>query len=234
VRAEGGGEEAAVTRGDAVAVGSGEGAPGLALPRLRQSRREVEAIAALLPAAEALVATGFAADRELVLSGALAGYRVLHFATHGILDDEHPELSGLVLSQVDRAGRPQEGFVRLRDVYGLDLGADLVVLSGCRTALGREVRGEGLVGLTRGFLYAGVEQVVASLWRVEDRVTAELMERFYRALWLDGLTPGAALARAQREVAADPRWSDPYFWSAFVVQGASRRPSAPDAAAGGA
>ncbi|HEX2164663.1 MAG TPA: CHAT domain-containing protein [Thermoanaerobaculia bacterium] len=195
------------------------------LRRLRHTRREIEAIAALAPAGEVLVATDFAADRELVLSGALDGYRVVHFATHGVLDDEHPELSGLVLSQVDADGSAKNGFLRLRDVYGLELAADLVVLSGCQTALGREVRGEGLVGLTRGFLYAGVEQVLASLWRVEDRATAELMERFYRALWLDGLRPAAALARAQRELAADPRWSDPYYWGAFVVQGASRRPA---------
>lgn len=233
VGAEGGGEASAVGRGGTAVIAPGDGGNPLSLPRLRHSRREVETIAALVPAEAALVATGFAADRELVLSGELAGYQVLHFATHGILDDEHPELSGLVLSQVDAAGRPQDGFVRLRDVYGLDLGAGLVVLSGCRTALGREIRGEGLVGLTRGFLYAGVEQVLASLWRVDDRVTAELMERFYRALWIDRLSPGAALARAQRQIAGDPRWSDPYFWSAFVLQESSRHPAAP-AAAGGA
>lgn len=233
VGAEGGGEASAVGRGGTAVIAPGDGGNPLSLPRLRHSRREVETIAALVPAKVALVATGFAADRELVLSGELAAYQVLHFATHGILDDEHPELSGLVLSQVDAAGRPQDGFVRLRDVYGLDLGAGLVVLSGCRTALGREIRGEGLVGLTRGFLYAGVEQVLASLWRVDDRVTAELMERFYRALWIDRLSPAAALARAQRQIAGDPRWSDPYFWSAFVLQESSRHPAAP-AAAGGA
>lgn len=227
------GSEAEVASDQEATITRGEGGGPLALPRLRQSRREVEAIAALVPAEAALVATDFAADRELVLSGALAGYAVLHFATHGILDDSHPELSGLVLSQVDAAGRPKDGFVRLRDVYGLDLDARLVVLSGCRTALGREVRGEGLIGLTRGFLYAGVDQVLASLWRVDDRATADLMERFYRALWIDGLEPAAALARAQREVAADPRWSDPTFWSAFVLQGPSRRPAG-SAAAGGA
>jgi CHAT domain-containing protein len=230
--AAGGGEAEVADDREATITRGGGGDP-LALPRLRQSRREVETIAALVPAEAALVATDFAADRELVLSGELAGYAVLHFATHGIFDDSHPELSGLVLSQVDAAGRPKDGFVRLRDIYGLDLDARLVVLSGCRTALGREVRGEGLVGLTRGFMYAGVEQVLASLWRVDDRATADLMERFYRALWIDGLEPAAALARAQRQLALDPRWSDPTFWSAFVLQGTSRRPAG-SAAEGGA
>ncbi len=111
---------------------------------------------------------------------------------------ENPELSGLMLSQVDAAGRPREGFLGLSDIYELDLDADLVVLSGCQTALGKEVRGEGLMGLTRGFQYAGVPRVVASLWKVEDRTTAELMTRFYRAMWRDHLPPAAALRAAQK------------------------------------
>jgi CHAT domain-containing protein len=104
-------------------------------------------------------------------------------------------------------------------VYSLKLGADLVVLSGCETALGREIRGEGLVGLTQGFFYAGSERVMASLWRVEDRATAELMSHFYRAMLKQGLPPAAALRSAQLAIRSDARWQDPFFWAPFVLQG---------------
>ncbi|HKV11643.1 MAG TPA: CHAT domain-containing protein, partial [Thermoanaerobaculia bacterium] len=94
-----------------------------------------------------------------------------------------------------------------------------VVLSGCQTALGREVRGEGLIGLTRGFQYAGAARVVASLWRVEDRATAALMTLFYRAMWEEGLSPAAALYRAQNRLRGERRWRDPYFWAGFILEG---------------
>jgi len=164
-------------------------------------------------------AIGFDANREAVLSGRLRDYRAVHFATHAVADTLNPELSGLVLSLVDAGGRQQEGFLGLSDVYELDLGADLVVLSGCRTALGMEVRGEGIMGLTRGFLYAGVPRVVASLWKVQDRTTAELMTRFYRALWRDHLPPAAALREAQRSLRHNSKYRDPYSWAGFVLQG---------------
>lgn len=189
------------------------------LPRLHFSRREAEAIAAFVPPAERLLALDFAAARPLVDEGRLAGYRLLHFATHGLLDSRHPELSSLVLSLVDETGAPRDGYLRLHAIYNLRLDADLVVLSACRTALGREVRGEGLVGLTRGFMYAGAPRVVASLWSVEDRATAELMKRFYRGMLEEGLRPAAALRAAQRALAAEPRWRSPYHWSAFTLQG---------------
>ncbi|HEX5715829.1 MAG TPA: CHAT domain-containing tetratricopeptide repeat protein [Thermoanaerobaculia bacterium] len=188
--------------------------------RLPASRSEAEAIAALAPPGKAAVALDFEASRSRVLGERLSGYRVVHFATHGVLDAERPALSGLALSMVGPDGSAQEGFLHLRDVYGLRLDADLVVLSGCRTALGRELRGEGLVGLTRGFLYAGAPRVVASLWKVEDRATSELMTRFYRALWEEGLAPAAALRSAQLSLRRERRWRDPYFWAGFVLQGA--------------
>jgi CHAT domain-containing protein len=172
-----------------------------------------------VPAGRSLLALDFRASRATVLSPELSGYRILHIATHGILDARTPALSGMMLSRVDERGAPVEGFLGLRDVYNLRLGADLVVLSGCETALGREVRGEGLVGLTQGFLYAGARQVVASLWRIEDRATAELMSRFYRGLLVEGLTPAAALRQAQLAVRDDKRWRSPYYWSGFVLQG---------------
>ena len=200
--------------------------PGSRFQRLRFSRAEAEGIAALAPEAERLVALDHAAGKELAMSGGLGGYRLVHLATHAVIDDQRPELSGLVLSLVDEQGRPKDGTLRLQDVYDLELGADLVTLSACETALGRDVRGEGLVGLVRGFMYAGAPRVVASLWSVDDRATAELMRRFYRGLLEEGRPPAAALAEAQRALAAQPQWASPYFWSAFVLQG-EWRPAAP-------
>lgn len=189
------------------------------LSRLRFSRQEAQAIAALAPPDAVATRLDFAADRDLVLSGGLRDFRYIHFATHGVFDAERPELSGLALSRVDAAGNPREGFLRLRDVYGLDLAADLVVLSGCQTALGREIRGEGLLGLTRGFLYAGAPRVVASLWWIDDRATAALMAELYRGMWAEGLRPAAALRKARLALARQHRFRDPSYWGAFVLQG---------------
>jgi CHAT domain-containing protein/Tfp pilus assembly protein PilF len=189
------------------------------LHRLRFSREEALAIASLAPAGAVTTRLDFAADRDLVLSGGLRDFRYVHFATHGLFDAERPELSGLALSQVDPAGDPREGFLRLRDIYELALAADLVVLSGCETALGKEVRGEGLLGLTRGFFYAGAPRVVASLWWIDDRATAALMTELYRGLWAEGLRPAAALRKARLSLARQHRFRDPAYWGAFVLQG---------------
>ena len=189
------------------------------LGRLPFSRGEADAIASLVARGDSLAATGFAASRAAATSRELADYRIVHFATHGVLNTRQPELSGVVLSLFDAAGRPQDGFLRLHDVYNLRLGAELVVLSGCQTGLGRDLGGEGLIGLTRGFMYAGARRVVASLWQVDDASTAELMKRFYRALLKDGQAPAAALRTAQLEVARDPRWAAPFHWAGFVLQG---------------
>ena len=193
--------------------------PAEALERLPASGREAKSIAALAPSGQVWLGLGLDASRDVVLSGKLRDYGILHFATHAVADTRHPELSGLMLSQVDREGRPREGFLGLSEIYTLDLDADLVVLSGCRTALGKDVRGEGLIGLTRGFLYAGAPRVVASLWRVPDRVTSELMVRFYKAMWHDHLPAAAALREAQRALRREPRHGDPYSWAGFVLQG---------------
>ena len=128
----------------------------------------------------------------------------MHFATHGLLNSEHPELSGLVLSLVDQQGRPQDGFLQLQDIYNLNLPADLVVLSACETGLGKEIRGEGLMGLTRGFMYAGASRVIASLWKVDDVATAELMKRLYHGMLTEGLQPAAALRQSQIEMWKQP------------------------------
>ena len=187
--------------------------------RLPATTGEAEAIAAIVPEEERFIATGFAATREAVLNPALGEYRVIHFATHGFIDARYPSLSALVMSLTDPAGRPRDGLVRLQDIYSLRLQADLVTLSACETALGREIKGEGLIGLTRGFLHAGARSVVASLWRVPDRATEELMGRFYRLMLERGLSPAAALRAAQLEQMQTPRWSHPFFWGGFVVQG---------------
>lgn len=209
---------AAATGGERPAGSRGPGeAP--TLGRLRFSRREAEEIDALAPEGALTTELDFAASRDLVLSGRLRDYRHVHLATHGLFDTTRPDLSGIVLSRVDPAGNPRDGFVGLRDIYDLELSADLVVLSGCQTALGREIRGEGLLGLTRGFLYAGAARVVASLWWVDDRATAELMSRFYRGLWTGHLPPAAALRQARLSLAAERRFRDPFYWGPFLLQG---------------
>lgn len=192
---------------------------GLDLTRLLFSRDEAEAIMAVAADRSALLALDFRANRRLAMSDELGQYRILHFSSHGLLESRRPELSGLVLSLVNEKGEPQEGFLRLHEIYNLRLNADLVVLSACQTALGRDVRGEGLVGLTRGFMYAGSPRVVASLWEVDDAATTELMKRFYRGLLERKLPAAAALRAAQIEMFQKKHWQAPYYWGAFVLQG---------------
>ena len=188
------------------------------LPRLRSSRQEALAIAALVPPERRLVALDFDANLEKALSPELSQYRILHFATHGRLD-EHPELSGIVLSRVDEQGRARNGFLHALDIYNLHLPADLVVLSACQTALDDDSRGEGVGRLTRGFLYAGAKSVVVSLWSVGDRPTAVLMARFYEGMLRRGRKPATALREAQLAVRRLPGWEAPYYWAGFVLQG---------------
>jgi CHAT domain-containing protein len=188
------------------------------LQPLFHSRRELANLREVA-GPDSVVITGFEATREKLAAIDLTGYGILHFATHGSLDSKHPERSGLFLSTVDRKGLPQNGFVDLQDIYGLRAPVDLVVLSACRTGLGKDVRGEGLIGLTRGFMYAGASSVIASLWKVDDEATAELMKRFYANLLQRGMTPPAALRAAQNSIRQEPQWHSPYFWAAFTLQG---------------
>jgi CHAT domain-containing protein/Tfp pilus assembly protein PilF len=189
------------------------------LRRLRFTRQEADEIARLANGEFKLEAVDFAANRKLATSGEIGQYRVVHFATHGLINNQHPELSGIVLSLVDENGQPQNGFLRLYDLYNLKLSADLVVLSACQTALGKEIRGEGLVGLTRGFMYAGAPRVVASLWQIDDRASAEFMKRFYQGMLGQKLRPAAALRAAQVSMQSDKRWHEPHYWAAFTLQG---------------
>jgi CHAT domain-containing protein len=189
------------------------------LRRLRFSRQEADEITRYATNDLKLEAVDFQANRTLATSADLGQYQIIHFATHGLINNTHPELSGVVLSLVDEKGRPQNGFLRLYDLYNLKLSADLVVLSACQTALGKEVRGEGLVGLTRGFMYAGAPRVVASLWQIDDRATAEFMKRFYEGMLGQKLRPAAALRAAQASMSKDARWRQPHYWAAFTLQG---------------
>ncbi len=192
----------------------------LELPRLPFSAVEAERISRYFPPDRVEVHTGFNATAELVTGGALKAYRRLHFATHAIVDDQHPERSGLALSAIDARGRPVgKGFLRLADIFELRLDAELVTLSACRSALGKPLRGEGLLGLSRGFFSAGARRLVAGLWDVDDRAAVELMASFYQLSAEDGLDPAAALAEAQRRLRDDPRWSAPFYWAGFVLLG---------------
>jgi CHAT domain-containing protein len=192
---------------------------GLHVPALPASRDEAEAIMSVVPSRSVFAAMGFDATRASVTGTDLSQFRIVHFATHSFVDYDHPELSGLLLSLVDKQGKAQEGFLRMHDIYNLRLPVDLVVLSACNTGLGREVKGEGLIGLTRGFMYAGAKGVTASLWKVDDEATAELMKRFYEGMLSRGLAPASALREAQLAMRRQARWHAPYYWAAFVLQG---------------
>ncbi|HKX31999.1 MAG TPA: CHAT domain-containing protein, partial [Blastocatellia bacterium] len=195
-------------------------APDLMIPRLPGSRREAEAIMTLVPETQKMAAFDFDANLATARSAELGAYRYLHFATHGLINSERPELSGLVLSLVDREGNRQPGILRTQDIYNLKLPVELVVLSACRTALGKESGGEGVMGLTRGFFYAGARRVIASLWMVNDSATAELMRRFYHELLSEKrLSPAAALRAAQVSMWRERKWEAPYYWAAFTLQG---------------
>lgn len=192
------------------------------MPRLPATLEEAEVILSLTPDQRGMKVTDFDASRTTAMSDRLSRYSIVHFATHGIINSEHPELSGIILSMVNERGEQQNGFLQLHDIYNLKLSADLVVLSACNTGLGKEVKGEGLVGLTRGFMYAGTRSVVASLWKVDDKACTELMKHFYKLMLQDNLAPAAALKEAKVAMWKQKRWQSPYYWAAFVLQGEYR------------
>ena len=193
---------------------------GPGIPRLAMTRLEAEAIAAYLPAARFRQFLDFQATKAVAADPELSRYRYLHIATHALVNNVHPELSGVIFSLVDEQGRPQDGFLRLYDVYNLDLPAELVVLSACETAIGKDVKGEGLMALARGFIHAGGARVVASLWKTDDRATSQLMKRFYEGvLGPRRLRPAQALREAEAEMWKSEHWRSPYYWGAFVLNG---------------
>jgi CHAT domain-containing protein/tetratricopeptide (TPR) repeat protein len=192
---------------------------GLELSRLPYTARLAEVVRKDVAPEKSLAAVGFGANRQAALGRSLADYRTIVFATHGLFDAEFPQLSGIVLSTVDEQGRLQNGILRQHDVQEMSLNADLVVLAGCQTGLGKEIRGEGLMGLSRAFFYAGASRVVASLWNVEERATVELIADFLRRVEKEGKPYATALREAQLAVARDPRFSARYYWAGFVLQG---------------
>jgi len=190
--------------------------------RLMHSSAEADAIVATIPRGTAMVARAFEARRETAMRPYLGDYQIIHFATHGFFNSEHPELSGILLSMMKPDGSKINGFMPLQDIYKLNLSAQLVVVSACDTALGEDIKGEGLVSLTRGFLHAGSKSVVTSLWKVDDRATAKLMKYFYESMLRDGMTPAAALRTAKQKIRSEKAWSAPFFWAGFVLQGEYR------------
>ena len=191
---------------------------GANLNRLRMTRMEAEEIADQASDVDVVVHLGHAASSDRLRSQEVVTANILHIATHGFADDEIPARSGIALSMVDATGAPITGYVGLREIYNLDLDADLVVLSACDTALGQDLAGEGLLGLTRGFMNAGARRVVATLWQVQDRATAQLMGAFYAELF-NGAAPAEALMAAKASLRRNPRYRHPYFWSGFTLQG---------------
>jgi len=187
--------------------------------RLASTGSEAKAILEFVFPGQGYQAIGFEASTALVKSGVLSPYQIVHFATHALLVPDNPAASHLLLSRFDAEGNYRgSGELRVSDIHDLELSADLVVLSACESALGREIRGEGLWGLTQAFLDAGASQLVVTLWSVDDARTAELMERFYKHLLEDHLPPSVALQKTQAYFHRQPNWP-PKFWAAFVLQG---------------
>jgi CHAT domain-containing protein/tetratricopeptide (TPR) repeat protein len=186
------------------------------LDRLPASGQEAEAITSGLPSKKILKALGFDANRDLFVSGRLADFRVLHIATHAYYSAQHPELSAMVLSRFDRKGRARQGLLRIEDVMAMDLRSDLVVLSACSSGLGKDVRGEGIVGWPWAFLSAGASEVVMSLWDVPDPSTAEFMAKFYENM-ASGISSGRALRETQIQMWKDQK--SPKTWAGFAALG---------------
>ena len=189
------------------------------IPRLTGTRKEAEAILSLASKPQTMQAFDFDASRTTLTNTDLTQYRAVHFATHGFVNSSAPELSGVLLSLVDQKGNLVDGFLRLHDIFNLSLNAQVVVLSACQTGLGGSVRGEGLVGLTRGFMYAGTPRLVVSLWSVDDEATAALMSSFYTKMLSQGMPPAQALRQTQLEMLKQDKWKSPYYWAAFTLQG---------------
>ncbi len=190
----------------------------LTLTRIFHAKRELESLRQAA-GEDALIVSEYDATRERFLSTDLTQFAILHVVTHGFFIPNHPENSGFVLSQINREQRQLNGFVGIREIYGLRAPVLLVVLSACQTALGDNVRGEGLMSLPRGFMQAGASSVVASLWAVDDSATAELMKFFYSNMLQHGMKTGEALRAAQNSIRQQPRWQSPYYWAGFTLQG---------------
>lgn len=189
-----------------------------ALTRLFHAKRELDSLDEVA-GDKALIVREYDATRDRFLHTDLSQYAILHLVTHGYFNPKHPQNSGFVLSDIDRDQKHLQGFIGLREIYELRAPVQLVVLSACQTALGENVRGEGLMGMTRGFMHAGASSVVASLWEVDDRATAELMKLFYSNMLKRGMKTGEALRAAQNSIRQRPEWRSAHYWAAFTLQG---------------
>ena len=189
------------------------------LVRLNASKDESDSIIEIVGASESTALSGAAATREKALDASIGDYKIIHFATHGLIKEDRPELSGIVLSQVDGGGQPVNGVVRLQDIYAMNLSADAVVLSACDTGIGKEVKGEGLMSLNNAFLQTGAKTVVSTLWKVDDYAARELMKNFYSELASGKVSTSEALRRAQIKLRQNPQYQSPFYWAAFTIEG---------------
>ncbi|HLA11659.1 MAG TPA: CHAT domain-containing tetratricopeptide repeat protein [Pyrinomonadaceae bacterium] len=210
-----------VTGQGAVATAQNAKMEGLPLARLMGTRTEAEQISALAKTSggQAEAWLDLQASEENLETRDVTKYRVLHIATHGLLNAERPQFTGLVLTLV--GNKTEDGFLRTDEVFNLRLGSPLVMLSACETGLGKEKRGEGVMGLTRAFMYAGAPTVGVSLWSVADKSTADLMTDFYKRLLGTGtpVSPTAAMREAQLAMIAGKKYSAPFYWAPFVMIG---------------
>lgn len=189
------------------------------LTRLKFTGEEIKNIISLLPYDQSEVWLGFDANLNNVTNRNLKKYQYIHFATHGLVDSENPQFTALVLSLIDKDGKEINGFLTLNEIFNLRFDAEMITLSACQTALGKEVSGEGLIGLTHAFMYAGTKRLVVSLWNINDQATAQLMVKFYKEIFNSKLTPSEALRTAQLSMMKEPKWQSPYYWAAFQLQG---------------
>lgn len=189
----------------------------IAFPRLKFTRSEAESIASLNKSTKLYL--DFDANVNNATAPEISSYKILHFATHTFLNNQNPELSGLVLSIINKDGQSQQRLLTTNDIFNLKLSADLVVLSACQTGLGKDVRGEGIIGITRGFEYAGVPKVIVSLWNINDEATSSLMSIFYKKYLVENKSVSKSLREAQLEIMKSNKWKDPYYWAPFVLQG---------------
>jgi CHAT domain-containing protein len=186
------------------------------LQRLVWSAREADGLASLLPAQQVTRLQGFDATRQQLLSQPIGEYRFLHMAVHAVVDPEIPPLSGVVLSRFDRTGQVVDAELRMADIANLGMNADLVVLSGCSSASGRSIVGEGVLSLHYAALAGGARGVIATHWEVEDEITARLMTQTYKGIVTGQEAPGRALGLAIRRLLADAPELDPAAWGAFA------------------
>jgi CHAT domain-containing protein len=191
----------------------------ISFERLIASKEESKSITQTIGTNNTTLFSDFSANRDVFLNSNLKDYKIIHFATHGFIDVERPELSAIVLSLYDEEANKRDGFIRLHDIYGLNLNADLVVLSACDLGIGKDIKGQGLMSLTNGFLQVGAKSVVSSLWKVDDYATSELMNNFYQILADEKITTTQALRKAKIKMRENPRYNSPYYWAAFNVQG---------------